>query len=152
MPPSKTKRARVVERAQHVKLADTASLGALVRLLRLRAGFTQAETADLLGVGRRWYNDLENGKETIRIGMVLKVLESFNCSLTLSGPGADFTREELEKTAVVKGRAEQVWEADFAPSRRTAPDIVEDERPGRGHRRGHIRLDAQVSRNTVKPL
>lgn len=148
---AKTKPERI-DRAKHIRVRDTAELGALIRLLRLRAGFTQAEAADLLGVGRRWYNDLENGKETIRIGMVFEVLESFNCGLTLSGAGADFTPDELAETAVIKGRETHVWEAEFAPSERTELDDLADDRPGRGHRRGHIRTDALVSRNSVKAL
>lgn len=116
--PQRPKRRRFIDRAKLIKVNDMAELSALIRCLRLRVGFTQAEAADILGVGRRWYNDLENGKETIRAGMIFKVLASFDCSLALVGPGADFTKHDLEKKAVVKGREEHVWEAQMRSSRR----------------------------------
>lgn len=173
--PQRPKRRRFIDRAKLIKVNDMAELSALIRCLRLRVGFTQAEAADILGVGRRWYNDLENGKETIRAGMIFKVLASFDCSLALVGPGADFTKHDLEKKAVVKGREEHVWEAQMRSSRRLPKtrrrrrgvvdedpaviaavaearesDIDTESPKGRGHRKGHIRKSEVVSKNTVK--
>ena len=151
MPKKDRKKRAAVERTKFVKVSDPAALGALIRVLRLRMGFSQIEAAALLGVGRRWYNDLENGKETIRVGMIFAVLESFNCSLAISGPGAEFTVEELERTAVIKGREHHVWEAELMPSK-TPKGAAPEEPPHRGHRRGHIKLSTKLSTNSVKPL
>ena len=151
MPKKDRKKRAAVERTKFVKVSDPAALGALIRVLRLRMGFSQIEAAELLGVGRRWYNDLENGKETIRVGMIFAVLECFNCSLAISGPGAEFTVEELERTAVIKGREHHVWEAELMPSK-TPKGAAPEEPPHRGHRRGHIKLSTKLSTNSVKPL
>ena len=134
MPKKDRKKRAAVERTKFVKVSDPAALGALIRVLRLRMGFSQIEAAELLGVGRRWYNDLENGKETIRVGMIFAVLESFNCSLAISGPGEH-----------------HVWEAELMPSK-TPKGAAPEEPPHRGHRRGHIKLSTKLSTNSVKPL
>ena len=55
--------------------ADTiAGLGAIVRERRRDLHVTQAEVARAAGVGLMFVSDLENGKETIEIGRVWKVL------------------------------------------------------------------------------
>lgn len=49
-------------------------IGKLIRTERKNAGLKQAECADLCGVGARFLSELENGKSTLEIGKVLKVL------------------------------------------------------------------------------
>ena len=85
----------LVYRARHTYINSTEELGALVRIFRLRTGMTQTEAAKACGVGRRWFNELENGKDTIRVGMVINVLRHFGATLTIGGAGARFTVEEL---------------------------------------------------------
>lgn len=52
-----------------------ADIGAAVRAERTRRGLTQAELADMLGVGRRFLSDVEGGKkERLDAGLLLKVL------------------------------------------------------------------------------
>lgn len=50
-------------------------LGAFVRDARKRRGMTQAELAERARVSRTWVVDLEAGKRTLEIGLVMSVLE-----------------------------------------------------------------------------
>ena len=56
---------------------DPAEIGKIVRQARKQAGLRQAQAAALCGVGTRFLSDLENGKTTLHLGKVLKVLHSF---------------------------------------------------------------------------
>lgn len=52
----------------------TSDLGALVRDRREGLGLTQKEVAEQLGVSRKWYIDMEQGKPTVELYRVLDVL------------------------------------------------------------------------------
>lgn len=52
-------------------------IGEIVRRARKDAGLKQAQAAALCGVGTRFLSDLENGKPTLHLGKVLKVLHGF---------------------------------------------------------------------------
>lgn len=52
-------------------------IGDIVRQARKDAGLKQAQAAALCGVGTRFLSDLENGKPTLHLGKVLKVLHGF---------------------------------------------------------------------------
>ena len=58
-----------------------------IRKKRKEDGLTLADTAALCGVGYRFMSDLENGKETVQVGKVLKVLK------VLTALGLDMTIE-----------------------------------------------------------
>lgn len=53
---------------------DVASLGQSIRMARKQQGLTQAELAGLAGVGPRFVSDVENGKVTVQLGLVLHLL------------------------------------------------------------------------------
>jgi len=59
-------------------------LGAIVRAVRREAGIDQATAAGLAGVGTRFLGDVERGKPTLRLGLVLQVLERLGLELTIS--------------------------------------------------------------------
>jgi len=63
------------------------ALGKTVRARRKQQGATQAEFASLCGVGVRFMSDLENGKPTIELGKVLKVLQCLGLELSLHPRG-----------------------------------------------------------------
>lgn len=65
------------------------NLGGAIRAARVAMGLRQAEAALLCGVGVRFMSDLENGKETIRLGAALKVINGLGLSLML-GPKKPF--------------------------------------------------------------
>ncbi len=58
-------------------------IGELVRIERKKAGLKQAECAALCGVGTRFFSELENGKQTLEIGKVLKILKLLGVEINL---------------------------------------------------------------------
>ncbi len=58
-------------------------MGRELRRRRRALGLTQAELAALCNVGNRFVSELENGKPSLEIGRVLKVLEAVGLGLTL---------------------------------------------------------------------
>jgi HTH-type transcriptional regulator / antitoxin HipB len=69
-PNSETRRTPNSEAIRNAK-----ELGRLVRQMRLEAGMDQATAAGLAGVGIRFLGDVERGKPTTRLGLVLQLLE-----------------------------------------------------------------------------
>ncbi|MCY3805984.1 MAG: helix-turn-helix transcriptional regulator [bacterium] len=56
-------------------LYNCRDFGLVVRDLRSRADLTQAEVAERAGVSRVWLSQMENGKPTVELGKVLRVLD-----------------------------------------------------------------------------
>ena len=61
-------------------------IGKIVRYHRKEAGITQVELAELSGVGKTVIFDIENGKESIRLSTLLKVLQVLNIDIDLKSP------------------------------------------------------------------
>ena len=70
------------------KIGVVADLGAIVQQTRKSQSLTQVDIAGLAQTGNRFLVDLENGKETIQLGKVLKVLELLGLELTVRQKGA----------------------------------------------------------------
>jgi len=60
-----------------------ADIGTAVRKKRKEDGLTLADAAALCGVGYRFMSDLENGKETVQVGKVLKVLTALGLDMII---------------------------------------------------------------------
>ncbi len=65
-------------------MATAADIGMAVRKKRKEDGLTLADTAALCGVGYRFMSDLENGKETVQVGKVLRVLTALGLDMTIA--------------------------------------------------------------------
>lgn len=63
-----------------------ASLGGAVRRHRKLAGLTRSELAQLAGVGKTVVFDLEQGKATMRMATVLRLLAALNIRLGWTAP------------------------------------------------------------------
>lgn len=68
-----------------VRTAD--DIGAIVRDARRDGGTDQATTAGLAGVGVRFLGELERGKSTLRLGLVLQVLERLGLEVWIAPRG-----------------------------------------------------------------
>ena len=64
------------------KVTTAADLGSLIRKVRSERALSQQTLADLAGVGRRFLSELENGKETSEIGLVLRVASALGIDIT----------------------------------------------------------------------
>lgn len=56
-------------------LHNCRDFGLVVQDVRKRAALTQAEVAERAGVSRVWLSQMENGKATVEMGRVLRVLD-----------------------------------------------------------------------------
>ncbi len=80
-----------------MRINSTYELGLYVRERRRDLGLTQADLAAEARVSRRWLSDLEGGKETAEVGLVLRTLATLNLAIDLqrletlkrSGPDLD---------------------------------------------------------------
>ncbi len=59
-------------------------LGHLVRDARTRRALTQAQLADEVGVSRKWIIDLEAGKRTTDLSLVLRTLNALQLTLDVN--------------------------------------------------------------------
>jgi len=66
------------------KATTVADIGAAIRKKRKADGLTLANAAALCGVGYRFMSDLENGKETVQVGKVLRVLTAIGLDMTIA--------------------------------------------------------------------
>lgn len=71
-----------------VVITDAAALGRAVRARRLSSGLTQAQAAGVLGVGVRFLSELERGKPTLSLELVLRVVQRLGLELILVPRGA----------------------------------------------------------------
>jgi len=53
---------------------------------RKHSGLTRTQLADLAGVGKTVIYDIENGKETIRLATLQKVLQALNIKISYESP------------------------------------------------------------------
>ena len=69
------------------------TLGQAIREHRKTAGLTQAELAQLAGVGKSAVFDIEKGKSTVRLETLLRVLAALNMELHWRSPLAPLKTE-----------------------------------------------------------
>jgi len=70
-----------------VEVRTAAELGAVVRAARLATETDQASTAGLAGVGVRFLGDVERGKPSVRLGLVLQVLQRLGLQVWIAPRG-----------------------------------------------------------------
>lgn len=78
---------------QTAEVLSARDLGVALRAARKAMGLPQARAALLCGVGIRFLSDLENGKETARLGETLKVIAGMGLALTI-GPKQPFWKRD----------------------------------------------------------
>jgi len=67
------------------KIQTPAELGAAIRTRRKSRGLTQQELADFSGCSAKFLTDLENGKPTVRLDKVLRVVMMLGMDFHLVG-------------------------------------------------------------------
>ena len=65
------------------RIYTPASLGDAIRHYRTEAGLTQAQLAQMAGLGRSYLSELETGKETEQLKRILRVLRQLGVLMTL---------------------------------------------------------------------
>jgi y4mF family transcriptional regulator len=69
------------------RVKSALELGNAIREARKRTELDQETTADLIGVGPRFLSEVERGKPSARLGLVLKVLERLGLEVWVSPRG-----------------------------------------------------------------
>ena len=78
-------------------VGSTKDLGLLIRARRTEKDWTQADLARSLGTTQRWISEIENGKATAEIGMVLQALSMLG--IRLEAAPADAPRSKAQVAA-----------------------------------------------------
>lgn len=68
---------------QTIRIAEVGDIGCAIRAARKAQGLTQREFADITGVGVRFLSELERGKPTAEIGLVLEVIAHLGYDIAL---------------------------------------------------------------------
>ena len=71
---------------KHTEQQSAAEIGKLVQSERKRQGMTQLQLAGMAGTGIRLISDIENGKETVQVQKLLKVLHTLGLGLFVFSP------------------------------------------------------------------
>ena len=71
---------------KHTEQQSAAEIGKLVQTERKRQGVTQLQLAGMAGTGIRFISDLENGKGTIQVQKLIKVLHTLGLGLFIFSP------------------------------------------------------------------
>ena len=71
-----------------ITLTDAGALGRALRERRRQQGLTLVEAAGLINVGIRFLSELENGKPTVRLDKVLRVVAAMGLQLQLEPAAA----------------------------------------------------------------
>lgn len=66
---------------------DPATLGAAIRNRRRQLGITQDHLASSIGVSRRVIGQMENGKETVYVGIVLRAAQAVGLDIGVEPRG-----------------------------------------------------------------
>lgn len=69
-----------------IQSPSPALLGRIVRTVRRAQALTQADLALAAGVSTPFLSSLENGKLTVRLDVLVRVLDALNISMDLSLP------------------------------------------------------------------
>lgn len=81
-------------------LRTSTDIGHLVRDRRKGKGWTQAELARRLGVSRLWIVQLEQGKDTAQIGLVLRALNELDVPFQVDLQPASPTRSSVNYKSI----------------------------------------------------
>ena len=72
--------------AANISLNNIKDIGGIVRYHRQQANLSRLSLAEISGVGKTAVYDIENGKESVKINTLVKVLKTLNISLELKSP------------------------------------------------------------------
>lgn len=81
-----------------MRIRNARELAAVVRDHRRERAWTQSDLAERIGASRDWVINLEKGKTTVELGLVLQALKALELSLDLSPappPSTDLNLSEI---------------------------------------------------------
>jgi y4mF family transcriptional regulator len=85
-------------------IRSVSDLGLAIRAVRKEQGLRQDDTAGSAGVGHVFLRDVERGKATVQLGLVLKVLDELGIQLSIDIPAEALARlDELREKGLKPG-------------------------------------------------
>ena len=86
-----------------IPISDTTDVGNAIRTARKQLDLTQPQLALATGVGVRFIVDLEAGKPTVQLALVLRVIEALGGHVELAGlPTPTTSARQTDNTAIGK--------------------------------------------------
>jgi transcriptional regulator with XRE-family HTH domain len=70
----------------HIQIHSVADLGLALRANRKNSKVRLDDLADIAGVSKQFVSDVERGKQTVQMGLVLKLLAEMGVSLAVDIP------------------------------------------------------------------
>ena len=98
-------------------------LGAVIMTVRRTQGLSQAQLADRLGVSRVWLGQVERGKSSPRLDLVLRVLNELQITLAAYASG-DVMPDRLPVDALSPIDIDDIADTGLAQSRPVAARSV----------------------------
>jgi len=91
-----------------IPLSSVQDAGVAIRTMRKRAGIRIDDFALTAGVSKQFMTDLENGKPSVQMGMVLILLQRLNLRVSLDLPDTAVDSFRSESRKVDSRRAKKV--------------------------------------------
>jgi len=82
-----------------VRIYNVEELGGLIRDRRRRLGWSQETLALKVGAQRLWVSQVESGKDTAQVGLVLRALQALGCALDIASPDARSSAPSTSESA-----------------------------------------------------
>lgn len=104
-----------------MQIRRPSELGAIIMNVRRKRSFSQAQLAERLGVSRIWLGQVERGKASPRLDLILRVLNELE--ITLSARASDSPSEPAEEPSVATSAIDidDIADTGLATGRRSAP-------------------------------
>lgn len=79
-----------------MRIDNSVDLGLYLRDERRRSGLSQESVAARAGTSRRWLSDLERGKATVEVGLILKVIFALGLMMEIApAPAPEIDLDEV---------------------------------------------------------
>lgn len=94
-------------------------IGALVRDQRRQLGLSQTQLAAQVGTSQRYISHLENGKRTLQLGLVLRVLDELGVGLTIQPRSSEVTKQTGPKPDTKENKLPRISIDELVDGKRT---------------------------------
>jgi transcriptional regulator with XRE-family HTH domain len=103
----------VFRNTMQIPLSSVQDAGVAIRTMRKRAGIRIDDFALTAGVSKQFMTDLENGKPSVQMGMVLSLLQRLNLRVSIDLPDTAVDTFRSESRKVDSRRAKKVASKSF---------------------------------------
>lgn len=113
-----------------IPLTPVQSAGVAIRVLRKRAGIRIDDFALTAGVSKQFMTDLENGKDTVRTGTVLNLLQRMGVRVSLDIPEEAMPLFQAEFEKVTQRRSRKSTASALPKNEKSLTDVAHTQGKG----------------------